>query len=73
MGLFKKFGRQIEQFKQTAKNTAEENVDYQCRACDARFATRHDQCPECGEDRADEDGGVSTCTVRLVYSDLSPW
>jgi rubrerythrin len=48
MGIFEKFGRQVEQFKQTAKETAEENANYQCRACDARFNTHEGQCPECG-------------------------
>jgi len=48
MGLFEKFGRQVEQFKQTAKEATEENADYRCRACDARFNTREDRCPECG-------------------------
>lgn len=48
MGFFTKVGRQVEQFKQTAKKTAEENADYRCRACDARFNTSGNQCPECG-------------------------
>lgn len=48
MGLFNRLGREVEQFKQTAKNAAEEDAEYRCRACDARFTTRHDRCPECG-------------------------
>ncbi|AKH98344.1 hypothetical protein [Halanaeroarchaeum sulfurireducens] len=48
MGIFNKFGRQIEQFKQNAKEAAEEAGDYQCQACDARFHTDYDECPECG-------------------------
>ena len=48
MGLFNKFGRQVEQFKQTVQTTAEENADYQCQACDVQHHSRHDQCPECG-------------------------
>ncbi len=48
MGFFKRIGRQVEQFKQTAKEVAEEDADYQCQACDARFHTNHDQCPKCG-------------------------
>ncbi|WP_332897160.1 hypothetical protein [Haladaptatus sp. CMSO5] len=48
MGFFKRVGRQVEQFTQTAKQTAEENAAYRCQACDARFHTSHDQCPECG-------------------------
>ena len=48
MGLFEKFGRQVEQFKRTAKEAAEEDANYRCRACDARFNAHNDQCPECG-------------------------
>ena len=48
MGFFKRAGRHVEQFTQTAKEVAEENAEYQCRACGARFHTHHDQCPECG-------------------------
>ena len=48
MGLFNKLGRQIEQFRQDAKEAAEETVDYQCQACHARFHTEYDECPECG-------------------------
>jgi len=47
MGFFNKLGRQVEQFKQSAKEVAEEQADYQCRACDARFHTEYDECPEC--------------------------
>ena len=53
MGLFRRFGREVEQFKQTATEAAEEeaapeDADYQCRACDARLNAGHDECPECG-------------------------
>lgn len=41
MGFFTKVGRQVEQFKQTAKKTAEENTDYRCRACDSASAYPH--------------------------------
>lgn len=50
MGLFNRLGREVEQFKQTAKESAEEAKDYRCEECDARFSTDHDYCPECGED-----------------------
>lgn len=49
MGFFEAFGRRVEQFKQTAEKTAAETADYRCRACDARFNTRANECPECGE------------------------
>jgi len=48
MGLFNKLGRQVEQFKQDAKEAAEESAVYQCRVCGARFHTEYDECPECG-------------------------
>lgn len=48
MGLFKRVGRQVEQFKQTAKNAAEEDATYQCQGCGKSFDTQHDQCPSCG-------------------------
>ena len=47
MGFFEKIGRQVEQFKQTAKEASDENADYQCQSCNARF-NANDQCPECG-------------------------
>ena len=48
MGFFERVGRQVEQFKQTVTETAKANANYQCEACDARFYSQHDQCPECG-------------------------
>ncbi|WP_224332294.1 hypothetical protein [Haloprofundus halobius] len=53
MGIFNELGRQVEQFKQSVEKTAEENAAYQCRECDARFHTHHDQCPECGAERVE--------------------
>ncbi|NHN46583.1 hypothetical protein G9464_03090 [Halostella sp. JP-L12] len=50
MGLFERVGRQVEQFRQTAKETAAENARYQCRECGARFNAHEGQCPECGAD-----------------------
>ena len=47
MSFFKQIGRKVEQLKRTAAESAGESADYQCRACDARFHTDHDQCPEC--------------------------
>lgn len=48
MGIFNTIGRQIEQFKQNAKEAAEETAEYQCQACNARFHTEYDECPDCG-------------------------
>jgi len=50
MGFFEKVGRQVEKFKQTAKEAADENADYQCQSCDAQFSANDDQCPECGSE-----------------------
>jgi rRNA maturation endonuclease Nob1 len=50
MGIFNRLGREVEQFKQTAKQSAQERQDYRCVDCDARFSTDHDYCPDCGED-----------------------
>jgi rRNA maturation endonuclease Nob1 len=50
MGIFNTLGRQIEQFKQNAKDAADETAEYQCQACDARFHTEYDECPDCGAD-----------------------
>jgi rRNA maturation endonuclease Nob1 len=50
MGFFNRVGRQVEQFTQTAKDVADQNADYQCRACDERFHAERDQCPECGSE-----------------------
>jgi uncharacterized OB-fold protein len=50
MGLFKRIGRQVEQFKQTATEAAETDATYQCRDCDARFHTQHDRCAECNSE-----------------------
>ncbi len=47
MGLFRKLGRQVEQFTKTAKTAAEEHVVYQCDNCGARFSEPPKQCPEC--------------------------
>ncbi|MEF8824742.1 MAG: hypothetical protein V5A27_00105 [Halapricum sp.] len=47
MNFFKRVGRQVEEFKQTATEAAEEDAVYQCQACDERFNAKRDQCPEC--------------------------
>lgn len=48
MGFFKEIGRQVEQFKQTAKKSAEVDATLRCQVCDTRLNARHDECPECG-------------------------
>ncbi|WP_324760184.1 hypothetical protein [Haloarcula montana] len=48
MGLFNKLGRNVERFKQTATDAADQQAEYECSACESRFHTDHDDCPECG-------------------------
>ncbi|QHS16128.1 FmdB family zinc ribbon protein [Halopenitus persicus] len=48
MGFFERAGRRVERFKQAAKKAADENADYRCQSCNARFNADDDQCPECG-------------------------
>lgn len=48
MGLFNRLGREVEQFKQSAKQAADGGHDYRCEVCDARFSTEYTECPDCG-------------------------
>ena len=48
MGFFENLGRKVEEFKQTATETAAEEASYRCQSCGERFYTDHDDCPECG-------------------------
>jgi rRNA maturation endonuclease Nob1 len=48
MGFFKRIGREVEQFKQTATETATQKANYQCEACEAHFYSRPEQCSKCG-------------------------
>lgn len=48
MGFFEKVGRHVEKFKQSAKDAADEDANYQCQSCNARFNANDDQCPDCG-------------------------
>ncbi|MCU4924369.1 hypothetical protein OB905_00010 [Halobacteria archaeon AArc-dxtr1] len=50
MGLFESLGRRVEQFKQTAKEAAEENATYRCAACGSQFNAHDGTCPKCGAD-----------------------
>lgn len=57
MGLFENLGRKVEEFKQTATETAAEGATHACQSCGERFYTDHDDCPECGGavvERADQ-------------------
>lgn len=51
MGVFRKLGRRLEQFKAEAETAADENA-YRCEACDARFDEDRERCPECGAEGA---------------------
>ena len=48
MSFFKRVGRPVEEFKQTATEAAKKDAVYHCRACDERFTAQRDQCPEYG-------------------------
>lgn len=50
MGLFRKLGRQVEQFTTKAKTAAEEHAVYQCEDCGARFDEPPQRCPECASE-----------------------
>ncbi|WP_248896346.1 hypothetical protein [Haloplanus halobius] len=56
MGLFNELGRQVEEFKQTAKNAANSTDTFQCPACDEQFDNTHEHCPECGEPMVESTG-----------------
>lgn len=55
MGLFKRVGRTVERFKQSATEATGEEAGDRCRACDERLHSADDRCPKCGAD-----AGVST-------------
>lgn len=48
MGVFRKLGRRVEQFKSEAETAAGENAPFRCEACGARFDEDHERCPDCG-------------------------
>lgn len=53
MGLFNRLGREVEQFKQTASDAAEETKQPECPACEASLPegfldSLPADCPECG-------------------------
>lgn len=50
MGFFENLGRKVEEFKQTAADTANEEATHECGNCGERFFVDHDECPECGRD-----------------------
>ena len=50
MGIFRKMGRNVEEFTQSVRESADESAGYRCTDCDERFHTDRDECPECGGD-----------------------
>ncbi|MFB6299362.1 MAG: J domain-containing protein [Halobacteriales archaeon] len=48
MHLFRRFGRQVELFRQIAKQTAADAAITHCRACEAWIPEGGDYCPYCG-------------------------
>lgn len=56
MGLFNELGRQVEEFKQTAKNVTKNSETVQCSACSETVDSTHEHCPECGEEMGGSTG-----------------
>ena len=48
--VFRKLGREAERFKRNMDDGAEENADYGCKECKARFVTNRERCPNCGSE-----------------------
>lgn len=60
MGLFEKFGRKVERFKQAAEEAADDAAEYRCADCEAALPADVEECPECGSAdvvRASEESG----------------
>lgn len=50
MGLFRKIGRNVEEFSRSVKESADEAADYRCADCDEPYYTERETCSECGGD-----------------------
>jgi rRNA maturation endonuclease Nob1 len=50
MGIFRKMGRNVEEFAQSVKESADESAGYRCVDCDEGFHVNRETCPECGGD-----------------------
>jgi rRNA maturation endonuclease Nob1 len=48
--IFRKLGRQTEQFKRNVDAAAVENADYECKGCETRFTVKPEQCSNCGSE-----------------------
>ena len=60
MGFFEDLGRKVEEFKQTAEETAAEEATYVCESCGERFFNEHEACPACGAEAIVERGPPSS-------------
>ncbi|WP_328765651.1 zinc-ribbon domain-containing protein [Haloarcula rubra] len=54
VGFFEKAGREVEKFKQTASEAAEDHRTPECPACGESVPDDVEECPECGADLAAE-------------------
>lgn len=54
MGLFRDIGRNYEEFKRDAAETADAAADFHCTACDAAIHVETETCPDCGADAVEE-------------------
>ena len=50
MGLFEKFGRKVEEFKQQAESASHDQANRKCGDCGTLIYTERDDCPDCGSD-----------------------
>jgi rRNA maturation endonuclease Nob1 len=50
MSLFNRLGKKVEEFKQEAESASRDEATHRCPACETRFYTAHEVCPECGHD-----------------------
>lgn len=49
MGLFEKFGRRVERFKQEVEERADEQASHKCENCGTVYYIDQDECEDCGE------------------------
>jgi uncharacterized OB-fold protein len=50
MGLFEKFGRKVEGFKQEAESASRDAAERECADCGELVYSDRAECPECGNE-----------------------
>ncbi|WP_227015670.1 zinc-ribbon domain-containing protein [Haloarcula sp. JP-L23] len=53
VGFFEKAGREVEKFKRTVSEAAEEHRTAECPACGESVPDDAEECPQCGADVTD--------------------